>query len=90
MRSTLSALPIIRLAMNRFDRISHEPNVMGGKPCIKGKRVTVGMIVSQIATGQTMEELLAAYPYIEREDVLQALLYAAWRSDERDVSLESA
>lgn len=90
MRSTLRPHSSDRAAMNGFERISHDPKVMGGKPCIKGKRVTVGMVVSQIATGQTVDEFLAAYPYIEREDVFQALRYAAWRSDERDVELESA
>jgi uncharacterized protein (DUF433 family) len=53
-------------------------------------RVTVGMIVGQIGAGHTIEEVLAAYPYLEREDVLQALRYAAWRSEEREVSLPSS
>jgi uncharacterized protein (DUF433 family) len=57
----------------RLDRISLNPAVMGGKPCIRGTRVTVGRIVSQIGAGETIEELLADYPYIEREDILQAL-----------------
>jgi uncharacterized protein (DUF433 family) len=59
----------------QFDRITQEPGVMGGKACIRGMRVTVGMIVGQIASGRSIEELLAEYPYLEREDILQALRY---------------
>ncbi len=60
---------------------------MGGKPCIRGMRVTVGMIVGQIAAGASVDELLADYPYIERGDVFEALRYAAWRVEEREVEL---
>lgn len=63
---------------------------MGGKPCIRGMRVTVGMIVGQIGSGRTIEQVLADYPYLEREDVLQALRYAAWRAEERELTLPSA
>jgi uncharacterized protein (DUF433 family) len=63
---------------------------MGGKPCIRGLRVTVRMIVGQIGAGRSVEELMAEYPYLEREDVLQALRYAAWRAEEREVPLERA
>jgi uncharacterized protein (DUF433 family) len=73
--------------MSNFPRITQNPAVMGGKPCIRGLRVTVGMIVGQIGAGRTVEELLAEYPYIEREDVLEALRYAAWRAQEREVEL---
>jgi uncharacterized protein (DUF433 family) len=59
-----------------LDRISLDPGVMGGKACIRGTRVTVGRIVSQIGAGETIEELLADYPYIEREDIMQALHWA--------------
>ena len=76
--------------MSEFDRITQNPAVMGGKPCIRGQRVTVGMILSQLAAGQTSDEILADYPYLEREDIAQALLYAAWRSEEREVLLASA
>ena len=62
--------------MKEFDKITQNPAVMGGKPCIRGMRVTVGMIVGQIAAGHTIEELLAGYPYLEREDIIQALRYA--------------
>lgn len=70
--------------MNLFDRISQNPAVMGGKPCIRGLRVTVGMIVGQIGAGRTIEQLLADYPYLDREDILEALRYAAWRTQERE------
>lgn len=73
--------------MPDFDRIMLDPRVMGGKACVRGSRVTVGMIVGQIGAGHSIDELLSDYPYIEREDVLQALRYAAWRADEREVPL---
>ena len=60
---------------------------MGGKPCIRGMRVTVGTIVGLIATGKTVEDILAEYPYLEREDVLEALSYAAWRAEEQEISM---
>lgn len=73
--------------MGEFSRITQNPLVMGGKPCIRGMRVTVGMIVAQIGSGRTIDQLLVDYPYLERDDVLQALRYAAWRAQEREVSL---
>jgi uncharacterized protein (DUF433 family) len=76
--------------MGHLDRITQEPAVMGGKACIRGLRVTVGMIVGQIAAGQSIEALLSDYPYLEREDIMQALRYAAWRSEEREVTLATA
>ena len=76
--------------MTDLDRITVRPEQMGGKPCIRDMRVTVGMIVGQIGAGRTIEAVLADYPYLEREDVLQALRYAAWRSEERDVALRHA
>jgi uncharacterized protein (DUF433 family) len=76
--------------MADFDRITQRPEVMGGKPCIRGTRVTVGMIVGQIAGGQTADDLLADYPYLAREDIAEALRYAAWRAEEREVTLASA
>lgn len=63
--------------MEQLDRITQQPGTMGGKACIRGMRVTVGMIVGQIGAGHSIEEILADYPYIEREDILQALRYAA-------------
>ena len=76
--------------MEGLERITQSPDVMGGKACIRGMRVTVGMIVSQISSGQSIEDLLAEYPYLEREDVMQALRYAAWRADEREIVLATA
>ena len=73
-----------------FDRISLDPTVMGGKPCIKGKRVTVGTIVGLLSQGHTTHDILGLYPYLEKEDVTQALGYAAWRSEEREVDLKRA
>ncbi len=73
--------------MKQLQRITFDPKVMGGKPCIRGKRVTVGTIVGLIATGETIDDILAAYPYLEREDIMEALSYAAWRSEERDIPL---
>jgi uncharacterized protein (DUF433 family) len=63
---------------------------MGGKACIRGQRVTVGMVVAQIGAGRTVDELLRDYPYLEHEDVMQALRYAAWRAEEREVHLHPA
>jgi uncharacterized protein (DUF433 family) len=76
--------------MTKFDRITFDPLIMGGRPCIRGMRVTAGMIVGMIAAGRTIEEILRLYPYLEREDVVQALEYAAWRSEEREVMLPIA
>ena len=76
--------------MTQFDRITQEPSVMGGKACIRGMRVTVGMIVGQIGTGHSIEAVLADYPYLEREDIMQALRSAAWRAEEREIVLSGA
>ena len=73
--------------MTNFDRITHHPAVMGGKPCIRGLRVTVGMIVGMLGAGHTKEHLLKLYPYLEPEDIDQALTYAAWRVNERELVL---
>jgi uncharacterized protein (DUF433 family) len=73
--------------MSELGRITFDPNVMGGKPCIRGMRVTVGTIVGLIAVGATAEEILIDYPYIEAEDISAALSYAAWRSEEIEVPL---
>jgi len=71
--------------MRAFDRITRRADVMGGMACIRGMRITVGVMVGQISAGHTMEGVLADYPYLEREDILQALRYAAWRAEEREV-----
>ena len=72
-----------------FTRISHDINVMGGKPCIKGTRATVGMILAQLGGGQSIDGLLDDFPYLSREDVFAALEYGAWvvSSQELAVSL---
>jgi uncharacterized protein (DUF433 family) len=75
--------------MEQLDRITQNPAVMGGKPCVRGVRVTVGMIVGQIGAGRSIDDVLIDFPYLEREDVLQALRYAAWRAEEREVVLSS-
>jgi uncharacterized protein (DUF433 family) len=62
-----------------FDRITLDPEVMGGKPCIRGMRVTVGTILGLLAAGRSEGEILKAYPYIEPEDIRAALTYATWR-----------
>ena len=71
----------------QFDRITQNPEVMGGKACIRGMRVTVSAIVAQMGAGHSVEDVLDDYPYLELEDVMQALQYAAWRADEREVRL---
>jgi len=70
-----------------LDRITANPGIMGGKPCVRGTRVTVGTIVGLVAAGYEVDRILAAYPYLEREDIAQALTYAAWRAEEREVDL---
>lgn len=76
--------------MEKLDRITLDPARMGGRPCIRDMRVTVGMIVGQVAAGRTADELLADYPYLEQEDIAQALRYAAWRAEEREVTVGRA
>jgi uncharacterized protein (DUF433 family) len=68
-------------------RITRDPAVMSGRPCIRGLRVTVGTVVGLLAAGRTSEEILRAYPYLEAEDIREALAYAAWRSEEQEVPL---
>lgn len=73
--------------MDALSRITHDPKVMGGRPCIRGLRVTVGTIVSLLAAGKTAEDILSAYPYLERDDINAALAYAAWRTEEIELPL---
>ncbi|OGP54551.1 MAG: hypothetical protein A2162_10215 [Deltaproteobacteria bacterium RBG_13_52_11b] len=73
--------------MKILNRITFDPEVMGGKPCIRGLRVTVGTVVGLFAAGRTKDEILKLYPYLEPEDIDQALRYAAWRVEEIDVPL---
>lgn len=73
-----------------LDRITFDANVMGGKPCIRGLRVTVGTIVGLVAAGHSFAEILKAYPYLEDEDLREALAYAAWRVEEIELPLAAA
>ena len=70
-----------------FDRITHSPTVMGGKPCIRGLRITVGTIVSLLPSGESRERILAAYPSLEPADLDECLAYATWRLEEREEGL---
>lgn len=71
----------------KLDRITRNPEVMGGKPCIRGMRVTVGTVVGLVASGHSTAEIVRAYPYLEEEDVRQALAYAAWRVEEIELPI---
>jgi uncharacterized protein (DUF433 family) len=73
--------------MHNLNRITTDPTIMGGKPCIRGLRVTVGMIVGLIAAGHSRDDILKLYPYLEEGDIPQALSYAAWRAEEIEVPL---
>ena len=71
----------------KIERITHNPSVMGGKPCIRGLRVTVGTILGLLASGHSRERILQAYPYLEAEDIDAVMAYAAWRMEEREEAL---
>jgi uncharacterized protein (DUF433 family) len=73
--------------MPQLTRITHDPAIMGGKPCIRGMRVTVGTVVGLVAAGRTRDEILREYPYLGAEDITEALSYAAWRAEEAEVRL---
>jgi uncharacterized protein (DUF433 family) len=73
--------------MPQLTRITRDARVMGGKPCIRGMRVTVGTVVGLVAAGRTNEEILREYPYLEAADIAEALSYAAWRAEEVEVPL---
>ncbi len=72
-----------------LNRIFVDPQIMTGKPCIKGTRVTVGAIVGQMASGSSIQDILVDYPYLKNEDILQALQFAAYRVDEQEVALRA-
>lgn len=76
--------------MKQLDRITFDPNVMGGKPCIRGLRVTAGTIAGLVAAKHSTDEILTLYPYLEDEDITQALRYCAWRAEEMEVPLATA
>ena len=73
-----------------FDRITFDPNVMGGRACIRGMRVTVSLVVNLVANGMSLGEIIEAYPYLEPDDIRQALHYAAWLAEESVQTLEPA
>lgn len=75
--------------MRQFQRITIDPDVMGGKPCIRGMRVTVGMIVEALSAGRTPEQLLADFPYLEEADIREALAFAAHLAQGREIRLAS-
>ncbi len=75
--------------MQNLTRITFDPGIMGGEPCIRGLRVTVGTIVGLLAAGKTTKEILKAYPYLAEKDIHEALMYAAWRVKEVDTPLKS-
>ena len=70
-----------------FARISHDPAVMGGKLCIRGLRITVGTVVGLMASSNSRDRILQAYPLLEPADIDEALAYAAWRMEEREEAL---
>ena len=76
--------------MKNLSRITLDPNVMGGKPCIRGLRVTVGTVIGLLASGLSTEDIIKMYPYLQIEDLMEALSYAAWRSEEIEVPLATA
>ena len=75
--------------MPELDRITFDPDVMGGRACIRGMRVTVSLLLNLVASGMSDDEIVDAYPYVEREDIRQAILYAAWLADESVHRLEA-
>ena len=71
-------------------RITHDPAVMGGRPCLRGMRVTVGTIVDLLSAGHSVDDMLRAYPCLEKDDIQAALAYAAWRSEEIELPLKAS
>lgn len=78
-----------RRSKGLLGRITHDPAVMGGRPCIRGMRITVGTVLGMLATGHSTKDLLELYPYLEAEDIKAALSYAAWRVEEVDIPLRA-
>lgn len=76
--------------MEPNSRVTHDPEVMGGRPCIRGLRVTVATVVGLLAAGHSESEILESYPYLEKEDIRAALSYAAWRAQEVDLPLKAS
>ncbi len=78
----------MKTVVSGFNRITFHPEIMGGRACIRDTRVTVSLVLNLIANGMTSEEIVAAYPYLEPEDISEALRYAAWLADEKVYDLE--
>lgn len=78
------------MAAPDLSRITHDPNVMGGRPCIRGLRVTVGTILGLLAAGHSHDRILQSYPYLEHDDILAALSYASWRAEEIDLPMKAS
>lgn len=74
--------------MTQFNRITFDTNMMGGRACIRGMRITVSLILNLISNGMTSIDIIKEYPYIEEEDIRQTLQYAAWLADETIQTLE--
>lgn len=78
-----------KMSYPELDRITLDPGKMGGKPCIRGIRITVGTITGLLAAGESIDSVLGSYPDLEREDIYAALAYATWRAEEYDCSLKA-
>ncbi|MBK5965286.1 hypothetical protein CCR95_14625 [Thiocystis minor] len=72
-----------------LERITIDPRLMGGKPCIRGIRITVGAVTGLLASGESIDSVLECYPSLEREDIYAALAYATWRAEEYDLPLKA-
>jgi len=74
--------------MQKLNRITFDPDVMGGKPCIRGMRITVGTLIGLLSAGHSEARILEAYPYLEKDDIKEALVYAMWRVEETEIPLD--
>jgi uncharacterized protein (DUF433 family) len=75
--------------MNELNRITFDPQIMGGRACIRGMRITVSLILNLVANGMSNDEIIAAYPYLEKEDIEQAIRYGAWLAEESVYPMEA-
>ena len=76
--------------MNQFNRITFDPNIMGGRACIRGMRLTVSLVLNLVSNGMTARQIVKEYPYLEEEDIRQSLQYAAWLAEESVLALEQS
>jgi uncharacterized protein (DUF433 family) len=90
-RACIRAQPALQLSydggVQQLERITIDPDVMGGKPCIRGMRVTVGMIVEALSAGRTVTDLLSDFPYLEEQDIREALAFAARLAQGHEIRL---